>query len=154
VNPTSLYESDFHAWLLYQADALRAQNIAQLDFANLIEEIETMGRSEKRSLKSRLTVLLMHLIKWQCQPHYRSRSWMLTINHQRQALRDSIDDSPSLKPFLASFIDSAWERAKRDVEIETGIESIHFPPSCPWQVDQFMSDHFWPQTEQKQDHSL
>jgi len=146
VNATSLYESDFHAWLQHQANALRTQNVSKLDFANLIEEIETMGRSEKRSLKSRLAVLLMHLIKWQYQPHYRSRSWMLTISNQRQALRDIIDDSPSLKPLLVSSIDNAWERAKRDAELATGIESTHFPRSCPWQPEQVMNDDFWPQT--------
>jgi len=147
VNAASLYESDFYAWLQHQANALRSQNLSKLDFANLIEEIETMGRSEKRSLKSRLAVLLMHLIKWQYQPQYRSRSWMLTISNQRQALHDIINDSPSLKPLLASAIDSAWIRAKRDAEIEAGINSADFPQTCPWQVDQFMNDDFWPEIE-------
>jgi len=88
---------------------------------------------------------IMHLVKCQYQPQYRSRSGMLTISNQRQALADIINDSPSLKPLLASAIDGAWIRAKRDAEIETGIDSAGFPQTCPWQAGQIMNDDFWPE---------
>jgi|GEM_PF-4128561 len=57
------------------------------------------------------------------------------LQHQTNALRDSIDDSPSLKPLLISAIDRAWMRARRDAEIEPGIKITFFPERCPWQED-------------------
>ena len=73
------YEADFYAWASQQAELLRQQQASGLDWTNLAEEIEAMGRSEKRQLASRLEVLMMHLLKWQYQPNFRSRSWQLTI---------------------------------------------------------------------------
>jgi len=95
------YETDFCGWIDDQAQLLRSGKFAQLDIDNLVEEIETMGRSEKRSLESHLAVLLMHLLKWQYQPDYRSRSWMLTIQEQRIQVRNIIRDSRSLKHTLS-----------------------------------------------------
>jgi hypothetical protein len=73
------YQKDFYSWTCEQAELLRAGRFNELDVFNLIEEIETMGRSEKRELESRLTVLLVHLLKWQYQPMRRGCSWQLTI---------------------------------------------------------------------------
>ena len=80
------YEIDFYAWTQKQAELLRNKNIDSLDWENIAEEIESMGRSEKRQLKNRLKVLIMHLLKWQFQPNLRSRSWELTIKEQRLQL--------------------------------------------------------------------
>jgi hypothetical protein len=73
------YETDFYGWTQQQAHLLKTGCLSSLDVANLIEEIETMGRSEKRELDSRLMVLLVHLLKWKYQPKRRGRSWELTI---------------------------------------------------------------------------
>jgi len=141
---TTLYDTDFYGWIQNQAEILRARKFSKLDIDNLLEEIETMGRSEKRSLTSALTVLLMHLLKWQYQPLLRSRSWTLSIKNQRREVLKIVKDSPSLKAFLATAIESAWEDALSDAETETGIEQSRFPPQCPWSFDTFMSNDFWP----------
>ena len=64
----STYETDFYAWTHDQATRLRTHDFARLDIDNLIEEIETMGPSERRQLTNRLEVLLIHLLKWTFQP--------------------------------------------------------------------------------------
>ena len=80
---SNLYEQDFLAWIDEQGQALKARQVAALDWDNLVEEIESMGRSQRNELKSRLWVLLMHLIKWHWQLERRSMSWQLTIKEQR-----------------------------------------------------------------------
>jgi len=141
------YETDFCGWIDDQAQLLRSGKFAQLDIDNLVEEIETMGRSEKRSLESHLAVLLMHLLKWQYQPDYRSRSWMLTIQEQRIQVRNIIRDSPSLKHTLSQHIDRAWEQARVKAEKETHIHQSTFPGHCRWSFEQMIDDAFWPESD-------
>src|SRR5579872_5517180 len=91
------YEKDFYAWAVHNARLLRAGKLSEIDVENIAEEIESMGKSEKRELISRLAILLSHLLKWKCQPERRSRSWKLTIKEQRFELIDLLAESPSLK---------------------------------------------------------
>jgi hypothetical protein len=94
---TALHEQDFYAWTYQQAQFLRTGSLSRLDVDFLIEELESMGASEKRELLSRLEVLLTHLLKWQYQPALQIRSWVLTIEEQRDRIKDHLDDNPSLK---------------------------------------------------------
>jgi hypothetical protein len=98
------YNQDFYGWTQEQASLLKAGRLNELDIINLIEEVETMGRSEKRELQSRLTVLLMHLLKWKHQSNRRGRSWTLTIIGQRLRLASVIKDNPGLKAQLPDLI--------------------------------------------------
>ena len=66
-----LYERDFFAWSRQQAELLRAGKLAEADIEHIAEEIDSMGRTEKRELISRLSVLLLHLLKWRYQPDKR-----------------------------------------------------------------------------------
>src|SRR5436190_22596228 len=95
-----LYEADFYAWTQEQARLLRNQQWSWIDLPNLIEEIESLGKQQRQELRNRLSVLLGHLLKWQYQPHCRSRSWLATIRIQRSDLTDLLEDNPSLKPYL------------------------------------------------------
>ena len=78
-----LYNTDFHAWTREQAALLKSGRLAEIDMNHLIEEIESMGKNERRELKSRLVILIMHLLKWQIQPERQSNSWRATIETQR-----------------------------------------------------------------------
>jgi len=140
----SLYESDFYGWTQHQADALRSKNIAALDFDNLLEEMEAMGRGEKRSLKSRLSVILAHLLKWQYQPERRGKSWELTIAEQRDQAKDILDENLSLKPLIPEYMEKAWKAAKRKAGREASITQSTFPAQCPWSFEEVMDDEFWP----------
>ncbi len=98
---TSLYDQDFYAWSRQQAELLRAGRLAQADLEHIAEEIESMGKTEKRELVSRLTILLLHLLKWRYQPEGRGNSQRLSIANSRDEIADVLDDNPSLKSQLA-----------------------------------------------------
>jgi len=148
MNTTSprLYETDFYGWIQNQAGVLRAGNFASLDLDNLIEEIEDMGKRQKQELRSRLSILFAHLLKWQYQPTLQSKSWVSTIKVQRFEIRMHIDDNPSLKHHLDETIDKAWQGALIMAENETGLPASTFPPQCPWTFEQIMTPDFWPES--------
>lgn len=108
---TTLYETDFNLWIEQTVNQLKSGDIKGLDLDNLIEEIESMGRNNKREVRSRLIVLMAHLLKWQHQPEKQSNSWIYTIKEQRLQLKLILQDSPSLKPFLQQVLDDCYQDA-------------------------------------------
>ena len=138
------YEQDFYSWTQEQAELLRNGQFNNLDIANLIEEIETMGRSEKRELESRLTILLLHLLKWKYQEVRRGRSWQLSIDEQRIQFEETLNENPGLKPQLDEIVKKAYRLAVIKAARETKISKAVFPESCPWALAQFIEDGFYP----------
>jgi hypothetical protein len=138
----SLYELDFYAWTQEQAKLLRDQALENLDVVHLVEEVEEMGRREKRELESRLEVLLMHLLKWQYQPNLRSRSWQLTVKEQRLRLAKLLSENPSLKATLTDYVENVYVLATIGAEKETGLDG--FPESCPYLIEQMLDEGFLP----------
>ena len=141
----SLYDRDFYAWANEQAALLREGRLAEADIENIAEEIESMGRSEKRELISRLALLLLHLLKWQFQPGRRSVSWRLSIENTRLELEDHLKDNPSLKSQLTEAIRSAYRRALNEAVAETGFSRTTFPADCPYSFEQATDPNFWPE---------
>jgi hypothetical protein len=139
------YEQDFYAWTIEQAQLLRAGELSAIDTANIAEEIESLGRSDRRELRSRLTVLLMHLLKWRHQPEARSTGWSGTIREQRHRIELILDDSPSLRPFLIEILPRAFSDACEDAAEETGLAAAEFPPECPFTLDETLSRSFLPE---------
>ncbi len=139
-----LYEADFHAWAFDQADKLRRGDVRHLDLVNLVEEIESLGRSEKRELQSRLGQLLMHLLKWEYQGYFRSRSWIDTIREQRRRLELLLDDMPSLQPKVGGVLAKAYSDARLLAERETGLVIKTFPVECPYTVEQVLDGAWLP----------
>ena len=135
---SDLYDADFYAWATEQAALLRAGRLHAADIAHIAEEIESMGRSEKRELTSRLSVLLTHLLKWDAQPVRRGRSWLLTIREQRREVAEVMDDNPSLRPLLPALLAEAYARALLAAQRETGLPESAFPAACPWTFEQAM----------------
>jgi hypothetical protein len=140
-----LRDQDFYAWANEQARLLRAGRIAEADIEHIAEEIESMGKSEKRELVNRLTILLVHLLKWQFQPALRGNSWRLTLEEQRDQLEDHLADNPSLKSHIETAIAAAYRRAILGAARETGFEREMFPLACPWSFEQVMDLAFWPE---------
>lgn len=140
-NP-DLYEADTMAWASANAELLRQRRFDELDVQHLIEELEDMGKSERRALESHLTVLLMHLLKWQYQSAMRGNSWLLSIANARESIEDALSDSPSLRPKLqdAAFVSRAYSKARRSASIETGLDVSTFPEECPFDAVQIESD--------------
>ncbi|PQQ29350.1 DUF29 domain-containing protein [Photorhabdus hindustanensis] len=142
---TTRYDSDFYGWTQEQAGLLRSGDLSQLDTENLLEEIEAMGRSERRELRFRLEILLAHLLKWRYQADRRGRSWELTIEEQRDKAIDCLQESPSLKNKLDEHLEKAYTTARRLAEKETLINRNIFPETCPWTFEQIMDENFWPE---------
>ena len=105
------YDKDFYSWTQEQAELLKHGRFLELDIDNLIEEVESMGRSEKRELESRLTTLLLHLLKWKYQEVRRGRSWQLSIDEQRIQFEKTLNENPGLKPALDQIIKDAYKLA-------------------------------------------
>ena len=142
-----LYERDYFAWTQQQAKMLRSGQIAGVDALNLAEEIEDLGRSEKRALASRMIVLMAHLLKWQYQPALRSKSWQRTIATQRKDVKYELAGSPSLKPLLndPEWLDVVWSKATVQASNETGIELVVFPEESPWEITDVMREGWMPE---------
>ena len=140
----ALYSTDFHAWTREQATLLKSGKLSEIDINNLIEEIESMGKNERRELKSRLVILIMHLLKWQIQPERQSNSWKATIETQRFQISELLEDSPSLKRELEAFVNAAYPKAKRFAVLETGLIRDSFPPECTYDVDDILHEGFYP----------
>ncbi|MGH7814077.1 MAG: DUF29 domain-containing protein [Candidatus Binataceae bacterium] len=145
-----LYERDYCDWTVTQARALRARRTHDLDWENLAEEIESLGRSDARALKSHLARLMAHLLKWTLQASKRTQSkraansWRGSVNDARREIRDLLDDSPSLKHRLPEFLPKAFAAAIDLAQKEPGLDKSAFPPRCPWTFDRIMDDRFWP----------
>lgn len=142
---SSLYDADYAAWIDSTLKKLKQQDYSSVDWENLIEEIEDMGRSEKRRLESNLTVVLLHLLKWQYQPERRSRSWNASIVEHRRRVRKDLRDSPSLKPYLVSIRQESYEDAVRSATVETGLPTDTFPAECEYVIAQILDDDFLPE---------
>lgn len=102
-NPTNRlaeYDGDFYAWALQTAQHLRSGELDQVDLAQVAEEIEDMGKSDRRALESHLKILMLHLLKWRHQPSHRGVSWRLSIANARDEIAAILRDSPSLRPRL------------------------------------------------------
>ena len=138
---TDLYEQDFLAWTEDQAEALRTKQAGALDWENLLEEVESMGRNERNAMESRLSLLLTHLMKWQWQPEKRGKSWIQTIREQRKAIRKILKNSPSLRSHVPEMLAEAWAEARDDAAFETELPLSIFPETCPWSLDtQILAD--------------
>ena len=138
------YEEDFYAWTVEQARLLRSGELSSIDVVNIAEEIESLGRSDKRAIESRLTVLLMHLLKWQIQSKMRSQSWSGTILEQRRRIEKLLRESPSLRASVNEALAEAYSDAREAASNETGLPETDFPAECPFTAEQVMSRSFLP----------
>lgn len=140
----ALYEQDFNLWLIETVQSLKQGKLLEVDYLNLIEELESMGRSEKNALKSNLRILLMHLLKYKFQSEKRSNSWRYTITEHRQRILDTLETSPSLKNFLAQEFEQCYLNGRRLAADETGLNPNQFPDTSPFSIDEVLELDFLP----------
>ena len=136
----SLYNQDFYQWTQEQAALLKAGALAQLDIENLIEEVESMGKSQRRELYSRLVVLIMHMLKWDYQKGRRGKSWIKTIAAQRTEIEFLLFDNPSLKNELEGLLPMVYRSAVKQAVTETGLALKTFPETCPYSIEKIMGE--------------
>ncbi|MBE9051166.1 DUF29 domain-containing protein [Nostocales cyanobacterium LEGE 11386] len=140
----NLYDQDFYAWVEQTTEILKSQHWDKLDLEHLIEEVVDLGKSQQRALQSALRLVLSHLLKWKYQPERRSHSWQVTITHERLNLDELMQESPSLRRFLndAEWINTTYQRARREAIVETNVEDDNFPIVCPFTVDEILDLDF------------
>jgi hypothetical protein len=136
------YESDLYAWTKEQADALRRRASNALDWENLAEEIESVGTSQRSEIRSRLKVLLVHLLKWKCQPELQCGSWRASIREARDEIGDLLEDSPSLRAYPLECLPKAYARARMKALDETGL--LRLAETCPWTIEEILDGDFLP----------
>ena len=142
---SALYDEDFYAWSNQQAALLRAGRFSAADVERIAEEIESMGKTEKRELVSRLKILLLHLLKWQFQPRRRGASGQASIRIQRLELAAHLVDNPSLKATIAASMAAAYSIAIIAAAQETALPEAVFPVESPYVLAQLMDRDFWPE---------
>jgi hypothetical protein len=142
----SSYDKDVILWSEEQARMLRARRFAELDIEHLADEIEDVGKSEKRELASRMAVLLAHLLKWTRQPENQTNSWRSTIIVQRKRIALAIKETPSLKAVMRDrdWQDAVWLDALAQACKETGFAEENLPEACPWTMESSVDPEFWP----------
>ena len=143
---TTLYETDFNLWIEQTVKQLKNGQIQDLDIENLIEEVQSMGSNDKREIKSRLIVLIMHLLKYKYQPKKKTKSWTSTIITQRNELELVLEDSPSLNLFLKEKISECYQKARKNAARETKLPLTTFPLECPFTPEQIIDSDYFPDT--------
>jgi hypothetical protein len=142
--PAAAYEDDFALWMEHQTQLLREGAFQQLDLENLLEELEGAVANRRVELKSRLRVLIMHLLKCEFQPSRKGSSWIATIDTQRSEIELLLEESPSFRRLLGEFANGRYPSASRAAARETRLPLSAFPPELPYSVDQLLDEDFIP----------
>ncbi|WP_013322052.1 DUF29 domain-containing protein [Gloeothece verrucosa] len=144
----NLYEKDFYLWLLTMAKLLKEQRFNEVDLENLIEEIEAMGRSEKREIESRLITILEHLLKliyWQAEKENNARGWRNTIVEQREQLNLVLKDSPSLKVRLDEIFGVCYQKAIKIIIRKYELPATMFPSEPCFSLEDVLNADYFPE---------
>ncbi len=138
------YDSDFARWSEEQAALLRSGRFDAVDLENVAEEIESLGRSDKREIENRLKVLLVHLLKSQFQPEKMKPGWKSTIIEQRRRIRMLVKESPSLRSYPQLVLVAEYDFARREAADETGLPLKILPKTCPYSTEEILTLDFYP----------
>ncbi|QYF92206.1 DUF29 domain-containing protein [Massilia sp. PAMC28688] len=138
------YEADFTLWLEAQLLLLRERQFDKLDLDNLFEEVGGILRSERREVRSRLDLIVVHLLKCQYQPQRKSKSWLATLRTQRTRLGRVLQDSPSLRRHILDFAHENYRGSVEQAAEQTGLARAIFPAALPYSEEQLLDADFVP----------
>ncbi len=139
------YATDFNQWISETAQLLRERRWQDIDLPSLIDEVEDLGKRERRAIASQLTRLLLHLLKWHYQPQRRSDSWLDSITDARTQIELAIEDSPSFTGYLAEALDKSYQRSRRQAAKQTSLDISTFPEACPYSLTQILAEDWLPE---------
>ncbi len=138
------YETDYVGWIFDQVAKLEVSAVPGLDLFNVAEELGDLGRSDESAVQSHLSNLLMHLLKWSCQPEHRSGSWRGTIAEARKQILRRIAQSPGMKPKLPGWFAETYGDARELAHYESGLPLGTFPEEPPFTLNQALDQDFLP----------
>jgi hypothetical protein len=145
------HDQDFFLWTRQQAEALRrvaeTRPNVEVDWSNVIEEIEDLGWEQSHAIGSHLRVALLHLLILSLSRDENPRNhWREEILEQRVRLDARLSDSPSLRPRLPDLLIKAYRHARKQAAFKLGVSVYHLPEDCPFRLDQVLDDAWFPQT--------
>ncbi|MDB9318445.1 DUF29 domain-containing protein [Nodularia spumigena] len=149
----TLYDQDYYLWLRTTINQLRTGQFSAVDLDNLLEELEDMGRREKRTIKSLLITLLEHLLKLKCWDTERERNqghWKGEIRTFRRQIKDELQDSPSLKPYILEIFDQCYQEARKEASDRTQLIIDLFPLIPIGSLEQILDENWFPEYHSKQ----
>jgi hypothetical protein len=139
---------DLYSWALRQAGLLRAGKLSEIDASAIAEEIDDVGEEQYDRLESALRVVMLHLLKWDHQPERRGGSWAASIREHRRRVLRQLRKNPGLKSRLDEAVADAYEDARDEASIETGLPVIAFPVARPFDYSEIMDRPIvWPGDE-------
>ncbi|MFQ4139406.1 DUF29 domain-containing protein [Nodosilinea sp. PGN35] len=144
---TSLYDTDYQLWLEDTVAQLKSQNFSALDLENLVEEIESLGKSNKQSLNSYLKRLCEHLLKvgyWKTERDRCFSGWDREIENFRQEIQEILDDSPSLRNWLRERYPAEYIKGRRLFLKSSGIDPKQVPESPCFSLEQVLDEDWLP----------
>ncbi len=139
------YDQDFVLWLDHQAELLRQGRVHELDVENLAEEVEDIGRSQRRAVEGELSVILIHLLKYQFQPSRRSRSWLDTLLEHRGRLAKDLGASRTLELHAEAELADLYRLARKRAAVQTRLPPEIFPEACLYTLIQTLDEDFFPE---------
>jgi len=139
-----LYDQDYYLWIMRTIELLNQKKFSELDLTNLVEEIEDMGKSEKKSITSNLRILLMHLLKYKYQSDKQTNSWLFTIVEHRKRLQEAFKVSPSLRRYYEEVFLDCYQDARELASAETGLSMQIFSEVCPFTPEEALNSNYLP----------
>jgi hypothetical protein len=146
----TLYDSDYQLWLENTINQLRQGDFQGVDWQNLLEELEDLGKSERRALESLLTRLLEHLLKltyWQSQRDYNQAGWKKEIRNFRIQIKKILKESPSLKLYLREILQECYLDARNLLIDETELDASIFPLEVLANLEEILDQNWLPDWE-------
>jgi hypothetical protein len=129
---------DLYSWAVRQAELLRTGRLSEIDPVAIAEEIDDVGEEKYDKLENALRVLMLHLLKWDHEPHRRSRSWSASVREQRRRVLRQLRKNPGLRSRLDEALGEAYEDARDEASAETGLAPRVFPAQPPFDYAEVM----------------
>jgi hypothetical protein len=142
----TLYDQDYYLWLKTTINQIRTGQFSAVDLENLLEELETMGRSEKRAIESLLTNLLVHLLKlkyWDNEREINQGHWQGEVRTFRRQIKKSLKDSPSLKPYILEIFDECYQDARKEASDRSQLPIDTFPLIPIGSLEQILDENWF-----------
>ncbi|MCC5626351.1 DUF29 domain-containing protein [Nostoc sp. CHAB 5715] len=144
----TLYDQDYYLWLRITINQLRAGQFSSVDLDNLLEELESMGRSQKRRVKSLLIRLFEHLLKltyWDGERERNEGHWKGEVRTFRREIKDELKDSPSLKPYILEIFDECYQDARKEASDRSQLPIDTFPVALLGSLEQILDENWFPE---------
>ena len=139
------YEEDYSAWLAERAALLRRGQWGESDVEQTAEELEGMGKGERRAIEGDLRIVIVHLLKWRHQPSLPSPSRLQPIDNARDEIERRLADCPSLRPRLDEMVRARYANARKNAMRETGLPMETSPQTCPFGADELLDERYLPE---------